>query len=219
MIAADLAIDVKTAALLSTAFAFPYALIQPVLGVTGDFFGKTRLMNVCVLVMAICGAHLRALRPTSRCWSPCAIVAGLVAGGVFPVAMALFGDLVPMNQRQVAIARLLGIALTANVLGASIAGVIGDLFGWRGVFAILGRFRFAVSVLAFWALRNTKLRRRRRSAAPRSSPTSKAYSPTRAPRSASAPCSLKPSSSRGCFPMSPSCCTRSARHAPRSPAF
>ncbi len=29
MIAADLAIDVKTAALLSTAFAFPYALIQP----------------------------------------------------------------------------------------------------------------------------------------------------------------------------------------------
>ena len=29
-IAADLAIDVKTAALLSTAFTFPYALVQPV---------------------------------------------------------------------------------------------------------------------------------------------------------------------------------------------
>jgi predicted MFS family arabinose efflux permease len=80
-----------------------------------------------------------------------------VAGGVFPVAMALLGDLVPINQRQVAIARLLGIALTANVLGASIAGVIGDLFGWRGVFAILGTFSAAVSILAFWALRNTKL--------------------------------------------------------------
>ena len=53
MIAADLAIDVKTAALLSTAFAFPYALIQPVLGVTGDFFGKTKLMNACVLVMSV----------------------------------------------------------------------------------------------------------------------------------------------------------------------
>ena len=43
MIAVDLAIDVKTAALLSTAFAFPYALIQPVLGVTGDFFGEYRM--------------------------------------------------------------------------------------------------------------------------------------------------------------------------------
>jgi predicted MFS family arabinose efflux permease len=82
------------------------------------------------------------------------IVAGLVAGGVFPVAMALLGDLVPMNQRQVAIARLLGIALTANVLGAAISGVIGDLFGWRGVFAILGTFSLAVSLLAFWSFRN-----------------------------------------------------------------
>ena len=27
------------------------------------------------------------------------------------------------------------------MLGAAISGVIGDLFGWRGVFAILGRFR------------------------------------------------------------------------------
>jgi predicted MFS family arabinose efflux permease len=59
-----------------------------------------------------------------------------------------------MHQRQVAIARLLGIALTGNVLGASIAGIIGDLFGWRGVFAILGMFSLAVAVLAFIAFRN-----------------------------------------------------------------
>ena len=144
MIAADLAIDVKTAALLSTAFAFPYALIQPVLGVTGDFFGKTRLMNACVLVMAI-AALVCAVATNFSLLVAMRIVAGLVAGGVFPVAMALLGDLVPINQRQVAIARLLGIALTANVLGASISGVIGDLFGWRGVFAILGTFSLAVS--------------------------------------------------------------------------
>src|SRR4029077_2881634 len=36
-------------------------------------------------------------------------------------------------------------------------GVIGDLFGWRAVFAILGTFSLAVSILAFWALRNTTL--------------------------------------------------------------
>ena len=45
-IAYDLGIDVKTAALLSTAFTFPYAFAQPVLGTIGDFFGKTRLMIV-----------------------------------------------------------------------------------------------------------------------------------------------------------------------------
>ncbi len=47
-IASDLAIDVKTAALLSTAFTFPYAIMQPALGTIGDFFGKTRLMNICL---------------------------------------------------------------------------------------------------------------------------------------------------------------------------
>ena len=156
MIAADLVIDVKTAALLSTAFAFPYALIQPVLGVTGDFFGRTRLMNACVLVMAL-AALVCAVATNFTLLVAMRIVAGLVAGGVFPVAMALLGDLVPINQRQVAIARLLGIALTANVLGAAISGVIGDLFGWRGVFTILGTFSLLVSVLAFWAFRNTKL--------------------------------------------------------------
>src|SRR4029077_8160559 len=52
-IAADLFVDVKTAALLSTAFALPYALIQPVLGASSDFFGKTRVMNFCVFVVAL----------------------------------------------------------------------------------------------------------------------------------------------------------------------
>ena len=202
MIAADLAIDVKTAALLSTAFAFPYALVQPVLGVTGDFFGKTRLMNLCVLVMAI--ATLVCAVATNF-WLLVAmrIAAGLVAGGVFPVAMALLGDLVPIHQRQVAIARLLGVALTANVLGASIAGIIGDLFGWRGVFAraraVLARGG-ADGVLR--VPQHHACRSRRRSTAPPSSPTSATSSPTHAPRSASARCSSKRSSSTGCFPMS-----------------
>ena len=96
MIAADLAIDVKTAALLSTAFAFPYALIQPVLGALGDFFGKTRLMNACVLVMAV-AALVCAVAPNFTLLVAMRIVAGLVAGGVFPVAMALVGDLVPID--------------------------------------------------------------------------------------------------------------------------
>jgi predicted MFS family arabinose efflux permease len=152
MIAADLAIDVKTAALLSSVFAFPYALVQPALGVTGDFFGKTRLMNVCLLVVAL-SALVCAVATSFSLLIAMRIAAGLVAGGVFPVAMALVGDLVPVNQRQVAIGRLLGIALTGNVIGSTIAGVIGDLLGWRGVFGILGLFGLIVTIAAFFALR------------------------------------------------------------------
>jgi predicted MFS family arabinose efflux permease len=152
MIAADLAIDVNTAALLSSAFTFPYALVQPVLGVTGDFFGKTRVMNLCLLVVAV-SALICAVATSFSLLVAMRIAAGLVAGGVFPVAMALIGDLVPVDQRQVAIGRLLGVALTGNVIGASLAGVIGDLFGWRGVFAILGLFGLMVTIVAFVAFR------------------------------------------------------------------
>src|SRR5262245_42454633 len=152
MIAGDLAIDVKTAALLSSAYTFPYALVQPALGVTGDFFGKTRLMNLCLLVIAV-SALVCAVATSFSLLVAMRIAAGLVAGGIFPVAMALTGDLVPVDQRQVAIGRLLAVGLTGNLVGSSIAGVIGDLLGWRGVFAILGSFGLIVTIAAFFAFR------------------------------------------------------------------
>jgi len=152
MIAESLDIDVATAALLSSAYTFPYALVQPALGVTGDFFGKTRLMNLCLLVVAV-AALVCAVATSFSLLVAMRVAAGLVAGGVFPVAMALVGDLVPVNQRQVAIGRLLAVGLTGNLIGASIAGVIGDFLGWRGVFAILGAFGSIVTVTAFFAFR------------------------------------------------------------------
>jgi predicted MFS family arabinose efflux permease len=152
MIAGDLAVDVKTAALLSSVYTFPYALVQPALGVTGDFLGKTRLMNACALIVAL-AALVCALATSFSLLVAMRIVAGLVAGGVFPVAMALVGDLVPVDQRQVAIGRLLAVGLTGNLVGSTIAGVIGDLLGWRGVFGILGLFGLIVAIVAFFAFR------------------------------------------------------------------
>src|SRR5262245_25723086 len=45
-IANDLLVETATAALLSTAFALPYAALQPVLGPIADVVGKTRVMVV-----------------------------------------------------------------------------------------------------------------------------------------------------------------------------
>jgi predicted MFS family arabinose efflux permease len=155
-LAADFGIDVKTAALLSTAYTFPYALVQPVLGVAGDHFGKTRLMNVCLLIVSL-AALASAVVTDFSLLVAMRIAAGLVAGGVFPAAMALVGDLVPVHQRQVAIGRLLAVGLTGNLLGASISGVIGDLFGWRGIFVVLGLFGLIVAITAFFAFRGAAI--------------------------------------------------------------
>src|SRR5262249_60710719 len=52
-IAADLSQPVETVALLATAFALPYALMQPVLGAMGDVLGKTRTMFACPVIVTI----------------------------------------------------------------------------------------------------------------------------------------------------------------------
>jgi predicted MFS family arabinose efflux permease len=151
-IAADLSIDVKTAALLSTAFTFPYALMQPALGTIGDFFGKTRLMNISLAAVVtttlVCAfASNFTLLVTMR------VIAGVCAGGIFPVGVAIVGDLVPVQSRQVAIGRLLAVGLTGNLIGAVISGAIGDLLGWRGVFFSIGGFGAITAVIAFFAFR------------------------------------------------------------------
>lgn len=136
-IAEGLNVTPTTAALLSTGFTLPYALIQPVLGALADMFSKTRLIAVCMFVVGIttiaCG-----LATNFETLMVLRVLAGITAGGVFPIALAVAGDRVPVQQRQVAIGRLLFAAMSGNLLGASGAGVIGDLVGWRGVFFATG---------------------------------------------------------------------------------
>ncbi len=155
-IAADLAIDVKTAALLSSAFTFPYALMQPALGTIADFFGKTRLMNAS-LAAVVTTTLISAFISSFPLLMAMRIVAGVCAGGIFPVGVAIVGDLVPVHERQVAIGRLLAVGLTGNLIGAVISGVVGDLFGWRGVFFSIGGFGLLVAAAAFFAFRGMKV--------------------------------------------------------------
>jgi predicted MFS family arabinose efflux permease len=136
-VAKDFSIDIATAAMLSTAFALPYALVQPVLGAMADMLGKTRLITVCLLVLLI-AALMGALANSFPMMMASRIISGIVAGGVFPISLAMAGDLVPVHQRQVAIGRLLAAAMLGNVLGSPGAGFIADLIGWRGIFAVAG---------------------------------------------------------------------------------
>jgi MFS transporter, DHA1 family, inner membrane transport protein len=147
-IAGDLNLDTATVALLSTAFALPYAVVQPVLGVLADMFGKGRLMNIAMATSALAGA-IGAVAPNFAVLLGSRILSGVVAGGIFPIALALAGDLVPIARRQVAIGRLLAAAMFGNLLGSPFAGIVGDTIGWRGVFALVT----LTALIAFVAVR------------------------------------------------------------------
>jgi predicted MFS family arabinose efflux permease len=147
LIASDLAVEPETAALLTTAFALPFAIVQPALGIAADMFGKIRLMAICALVLIVT-AVLGALAPNFAVLLSSRVIAGIAAGGVFPASVAVVGDLVPFNKRQIAISRVLAAAMAGNLIGATAAGAIGDLMGWRGVFVALALMGI---VGAIWA--------------------------------------------------------------------
>jgi predicted MFS family arabinose efflux permease len=87
------------------------------------------------------------------------ILAGIGAGGVFPVALGLTSDLVAPEKRQIGISRTLAGGMTGNLLGASAAGLIGDFLGWRGVFVVLGTLVMIASVAIALGFRGAALKR------------------------------------------------------------
>ncbi|WP_137044735.1 MFS transporter [Pseudolabrys sp. FHR47] len=151
-IADGLGTDAATAALLSTAYALPLAIVQPVLGALADMFNKTRLILICLAIVAaatIAGALVTSfpLMVASR------VLTGIGAGGLVPIAFAVLGDLVPVKDRQVAMGRLLFAIMSGNLLGATASGAIGDLFGWRAVFIVMAVVGCGVLVLGVISLR------------------------------------------------------------------
>jgi predicted MFS family arabinose efflux permease len=147
-IADGFAVAPSSAALLITAFALPYAMMQPILGAMADVFGKPRLMVAC-LTIGVCASLASAFAPTFPLLMATRVVSGAACGGVFPVAVAIVGDLFPISQRQVAIGRVVATGMMGNLIGATLAGIVGDFWGWRGAFIVTGVLAFSMLVPSF----------------------------------------------------------------------
>src|ERR1700750_1323344 len=52
-VADEFGISIATAAAFSAAFAFTFAIIQPVIGAAADLFGKARLMAICLVLLGL----------------------------------------------------------------------------------------------------------------------------------------------------------------------
>lgn len=156
-IAADLATEPNRVALLATAFALPYALVQPILGAFADIFGKTRLMTISLVALLITAVG-SAAAPDFTTLLTLRIFSGIFAGGVFPVSLAITADLVPVHQRQVAIGRLLSAAMLGNLLGSPGAGVVADLVGWRGGFVVMAVIALVAVGAALFGFRGVATR-------------------------------------------------------------
>jgi predicted MFS family arabinose efflux permease len=154
-IAAGLSVDASTAALLTTAYALPYAFIQPVLGALADVFNKARLMLLCLLLVSV-ATFVCGFAPRFDVLIGARMAAGIACGGVVPIAFAMVGDEIPFAERQVAMGRLLFAIMTGNLLGSTCAGIVSDLIGWRGVFFVNAGFGTLVLLLGVIGFRSDR---------------------------------------------------------------
>lgn len=151
-IARDFHIEVETAALLASAFTFPYALSQPVLGPLGDAIGKARVIKVC---LAMLGLMLAAAAYATRFEYLFAarILAGIAGGGIIPLAFAIIGDRFDMSDRQVALSRLVMASQISILMGSIAGGIVAAEYSWRWMFLVPSFAVFVVVVIAMVGLK------------------------------------------------------------------
>ena len=157
-IARDLVADPHSVALLATAYALPYAFIQPILGPVGDALGKERIVKLLLaaLAVALAGAALAGDLATLTAFR---ILSGAAAGGVIPLSLATIGDRVPMVERQVAIGRFLTATISGQLLGGAGSGLVADALGWRSAFGLSSGLSVVAAIAIAIGLRGANVSR------------------------------------------------------------
>jgi len=141
-----------------TAYAVAHGSVQLFIGPIGDRFGKyLTVMTMClassILVMACGLANSLTELAIAR------LLAGACAGWVIPLSMAYVGDVTPYDRRQPVLGRYLTGQITGQLFGQAAGGVLGDMFGWRNVFFILGTmFALATAGLIYELITNPRTR-------------------------------------------------------------
>jgi predicted MFS family arabinose efflux permease len=130
LVARDFGVAAGTAALLSSAFALPFGLGQLLLGPLGDRFGKPRVFKVCFWLLAL-SFFASVLAPTLPLLFASRVLAGLVAGGIIPLGLAMLGDAIAGAERQVAFARYSSAIVMGALIGLTAAGALAEAAGWR----------------------------------------------------------------------------------------
>jgi predicted MFS family arabinose efflux permease len=140
------------ASAIVTAFAIAYGLLQLAFGPIGDRWGKYRIAALGSLAT---GAFTAAgsLAPALDSLTMARFFAGGAAAAIIPLAFAWIGDAFPFHLRQAVLARFLSAQFTGIVLGQAAGGFIGDAFGWRSVFLIVGAIHAAAGVFMLLELR------------------------------------------------------------------
>jgi predicted MFS family arabinose efflux permease len=130
-----------------TAYAVSYGILQIVYGPLGERLGKLRVIGASSLVCLLISL-LTALAPSLNLLVLARAAMGAAAAGIIPLAIAWVGDQVAYEQRQEALARLMGASITGMMMGQWFGGFSTQHWGWRYAFVAVS----AIFAVALWRM-------------------------------------------------------------------
>ncbi len=125
----------------TTAYLITATIVTPLYGKLGDIYGRKKLFIIAISIF-IFGSVLCTFATSMGTLALYRAVQGLGAGGLFSLALAIIGDIVPPRERAKYQGYFLAVFGTASVLGPVIGGFFAGqesilgIAGWRWVFLV-----------------------------------------------------------------------------------
>src|SRR6476660_4330795 len=125
----------------TTAYLITSTIVTPLYGKLSDIYGRKKFFSTAITIF-ILGSVLCTLSQSMLQLAFYRAVQGLGAGGLFSLALAIIGDIVPPRERAKYQGYFLAVFGTSSVLGPVIGGffagqeTILGVTGWRWVFLV-----------------------------------------------------------------------------------
>lgn len=149
-VAGEFSVPVESAGHLVTVFAVAYAVGSPIL-VTLTERVPRRWLVVAALVLFALANGAAAIAPSFGLLLAARVAAALGAAILTPVAGAVAADLAVPEEQGKALSLVIGGMTVAWVVGIPLGTLVGDEFGWRASFVMVGALA-AVAAVAVAAI-------------------------------------------------------------------
>jgi len=133
--------DLAGQAWVVTAYLITSTIVTPLYGKLSDIYGRKRFFTAAIVIFLF-GSVLCAFATSMPMLAAFRAVQGLGAGGLFSLALAIIGDIVPPRERAKYQGYFLAVFGTSSVLGPVVGGffagqpTILGITGWRWVFLV-----------------------------------------------------------------------------------
>lgn len=152
LIAAEFGVTAGQASIVVTMYGLAYGLLQVFYGPVGDRVGKFRVVCITCALTTV-GTMACAFSDSLPMLAAARLLTGATAGALLPMSIAWISDIVPYERRQNVLAKFATSNFLGSALGAVMAGLMAERYGWRSIFYLLSAMFLAVAVALFLELR------------------------------------------------------------------